>query len=192
MRPIRNDATHWGWVSLVLHWVTVLLILALGLIGPWMTDLPSGLQKIQVYALHKSLGLTVLALTVLRLGWRLVAGAPPLVPMPRWQRLAAHGSHAALYALLLAMPLSGWLFNSAAGFPLRWFGLVKMPALAHYDKPLKALALEWHEGLFYVLLAVVAVHVAAAFKHHFIDRDDTARRMLPGLPPRARPSDTPP
>jgi cytochrome b561 len=192
MPPIRNNAAQWGWVSLVLHWLTVLLIVGLGIVGNWMDDLPSGMQKIQVYALHKSVGLTVLALTLFRLGWRFYAGAPALAPMPRWQRLAAHGSHVALYALLLAMPLSGWLFNSAAGFPLHWFGLVKVPALAHYDKALKALALEFHEGLFKVLLAVVAVHVIAAFKHHFIDRDETLARMLPGLRARTRLPDTTP
>ena len=130
MLPLRNNATQWGWVSLTLHWLTVLMIIGLAIVGLSMDDLPNGPQKIQVYALHKSVGLTVLVLTLLRLGWRLLAGAPALPPMPRWQRLAAHASHVALYGLLLAMPLSGWLFNSAAGFPLRWFGWVRIPALA--------------------------------------------------------------
>src|SRR5436190_22018410 len=114
--PARNTAAQWGWVSVTLHWVTVLAIIGLALVGSNMGDMHNGPQKIQVFALHKSVGLTVLALTLLRLAWRLVAGAPAMVPMPRWQRLAAHGSHVALYALLLAMPLSGWLYNSAAGF----------------------------------------------------------------------------
>jgi cytochrome b561 len=177
--PVRNSATQWGWVSVTLHWLTVLAIVGLAAVGLTMTDLPNGPQKIQVYALHKSVGLTVLGLTLFRLVWRLVAGAPAMVPMPRWQRLAAHGSHVALYALLLAMPLSGWLFNSAAGFPLKWFGLVSLPKLAAYDPGLKHLAHEWHEGLFYALCVVVAVHAAAAVKHHFVERDATLARMLP-------------
>src|SRR6187455_836371 len=117
MLPARNTVTQWGWVSVTLHWATVLAIIALAFVGSNMDDLHNGPFKVKVYALHKSTGLTVLALTLLRLGWRMFAGAPVLAPMPRWQRWAAHGSHAALYGLLLAMPLSGWLYNSASGFP---------------------------------------------------------------------------
>jgi cytochrome b561 len=184
MLPLRNNASQWGWVSVTLHWLTVLAIIGLAVVGLQMDDLPTGLYKVKVYALHKSVGLTVLALTVLRLAWRLFAGAPALAPMPRWQRFAAHGSHVALYALLLAMPLSGWLLHSAsssAGYALRWFGLFKVPALVGYDPALKALAHDVHETMFRLILAVVAIHVAAALKHHFINRDPTLRRMLPLL-----------
>src|SRR4029079_11634888 len=101
-------------------------------------------------------------------------------------------SHFGLYALLLAMPLSGWLFNSAAGVPLKWFGLVKTPALAAHDPALKALAREWHEGLAWTLLAVVAVHVMAALKHHVSDRAPVLRRSWPLLRlPAPRPPGTP-
>lgn len=181
MLPARNTASQWGWVSVTLHWVTVLAIVGLVIVGLTMDDLPNGPRKIQVYALHKSTGLTVLALTLLRLGWRLFAGAPKAEPMPRWQRLAAHGSHVMLYALLLAMPLTGWLFNSASGFPLKWFGLVRVPALTAYDAGVKAFANDLHEGLAKVLFVVVAIHVAAALKHHFVNRDATLQRMLPLL-----------
>ena len=106
----------------------------------------------RVYALHKSIGLTVLGLTVLRLLWRLVAGAPEPVPgTPRWQSAIAQGTHGALYAILLAMPLSGWLYNSAAGFPLQWFGVFKLPALSGRDPGLKEFAGEAHEWLFIAL-----------------------------------------
>jgi cytochrome b561 len=179
--PARNTSTRWGWVSVTLHWVTVLAILGLAIVGTQMDDLPTGLFKLKVYALHKSVGLTVLALTVLRLAWRLYAGAPALVPMPSWQRLAAHVSHVGLYALLFAMPLSGWLLHSAsskAGYALRWFGLFKVPAIAGYDPALKALAKELHEGFAWALGVLVLVHMAAAFKHHFVNRDQTLRRML--------------
>jgi cytochrome b561 len=191
MLPLRNTASQWGWVSVTLHWVTVLAIVGLVIVGLSMDDLPNGPRKIQVYALHKSTGLTVLALTLLRLAWRLFAGAPKPEPMPRWQRLAANGSHAMLYALLLAMPLSGWLFNSASGFPLKWFGLVRVPALTAYDAGVKALAHDLHEGLAKVLLLMVAIHVAAALKHHFVNRDATLQRMLPllRLPARKLPED---
>jgi len=183
MAPLRNSTERWGWLSITLHWVTVLLIVVLVIVGLNMDDLPNGPRKIQVYALHKSTGLTVLLLTALRLGWRLYAGAPKLPPMAAWQRWAAHASHVGLYALLFAMPLSGWLYNSASGFPLKWFGLVRVPALAAYDPWLKHLAEDLHEGLAKVLLAVVAVHVLAALQHHFFHRDATLSRMLPLLRP---------
>jgi cytochrome b561 len=192
MLPTRNTASQWGWVAVTLHWVTVLAIVGLVLVGHWMQDLPNGPDKIRIYALHKSVGLTVLALSLARLAWRLYAGAPIAVPMPRWQRIAAHASHFGLYALLLAMPLSGWLFNSASGFPLKWFGLVKMPALAAYDPALKQLARGLHENLGWALLGVAAIHAVAALKHHVLDRDATLQRMLPllRLPP-PRPPGTP-
>ena len=185
MLPLKNDAARWGWVSITLHWVTVLAIIGLGIVGTQMDDLPTSLMKVKVYALHKSVGLTVLGLTVVRLAWRLYAGAPLLPPMPRWQRFAAHASHFALYALLVAMPLTGWLLHSAsskAGYALKWFGLFKVPAIAAFDPALKHLAHELHEGLFKAILVVAAIHVAAAFKHHFLVRDQTLHRMLPIVP----------
>jgi cytochrome b561 len=197
MLPLRNDLARWGWVSITLHWVTVLAIIGLAIVGTQMDDLPTSLMKVKVYALHKSVGLTVLALTAFRLLWRLYAGAPALPPMPKWQRLAAHASHITLYVLLFAMPLSGWLLHSAsskAGYALKWFGLFKVPAIAAYDPALKAFAHELHESLFKVILVVAVIHVAAAFKHHFVARDQTLHRMLPLLPdpsvPRGAPTGT--
>ena len=178
--PILNTTERWGFVSIGLHWLTLLLILGLATVGLLMDELPTSPLKIQVYALHKSFGLTVLALTLLRLLWRLVAGAPQPVPgMPRWQQWAASGTHGLLYALLLAMPLSGWLYNSAAGFPLKWFGLVSLPKLTGFNTEVKHYAGETHETLFYVLAGLLLLHAAAALKHHYIDRDSTLKRMLP-------------
>jgi cytochrome b561 len=176
---LRNEAQAWGAVSIALHWLTFVLVLGMALLGLNMTELPTGTFKVQVYALHKSLGLTILGLTALRLLWRAFASRPTPVPAPRWQQLAASGSHGALYALLVLVPLSGWWFNSASGFPLRWFGLVRLPALTTYDAQLKHLAKETHETLFFFLAAVVAVHAAAALWHHYFVRDRTLARMLP-------------
>jgi len=182
--PIRNPTDRWGAVSIGLHWLTLLLVLALVLVGFLMQELANSPTKIQVYALHKSFGLAVLALTLLRLLWRLLARAPAPVPgTPRWQAAVASGTHAVLYAILLAMPLSGWLYNSASGFPLRFFNLFALPKLSGYDADLKAFALAAHEWLFIALAAIVALHAAAALKHHYLDRDATLSRMLPGLPP---------
>jgi cytochrome b561 len=137
-------------------------------------------DKIQVYALHKSFGLTILALVVLRLLWRWYAGKPEPVPgMPGWQEKIAAVSHWGLYALLFAIPISGWVLNSAAGFPLQWFGLFNLPGIAGKDHDLHEAAEDLHELLFWVLVGLAVVHASAAFYHHLFQRDDTLARMLP-------------
>jgi cytochrome b561 len=177
--PLRNDAERWGGLSIALHWLTFLLVLGMATVGLLMVQMEPSPLKVQVYALHKSFGLTVLALTVLRLLWRASGRVPAPVPgTPAWQQRIASATHGALYALLLAVPLSGWWFNSAAGFPLRWFGLVKLPKLTGFDPAIKALARETHETLFFVLAGLVAVHAAAALWHHYRQHDRTLLRML--------------
>lgn len=176
----RNTPDRWGWVSQSLHWLIALLIVVIAVIGLTMGDLPNSPRKISVYALHKSLGLTVLALVALRLAWRMYAGAPHHLPgTPAWQRWAASMTHLALYAVMFAMPLTGWLLNSAAGYPLQWFKLFNLPALAAEDDGLRELAEEMHEAGFWLLLVLVLVHAGAALFHHLFQRDDTLRRMLP-------------
>ena len=177
---LRNPRDRWGGVSQSLHWLVVVLILATGLIGLLMGDMRASPTKVQVYALHKSLGLTILALAVLRLGWRLAAGAPAAVTgTPRWQARLASVTHWLLYALLLAIPLSGWAFNSAAGYPLQWFGLFNLPALVGRDADLRVTVRDLHEALFWALVAVTVLHAAAALYHHAVLRDATLARMLP-------------
>lgn len=176
----RNPADRWGPVSQWLHWVLAALLIVVSAIGLLMVDMPRTPRTIGVYALHKSLGLTVLALAVLRLGWRLYAGAPAMIEgTPRWQAHAAGITHAALYLLLFLMPLSGWLLNSAAGYPLRWFDTVRVPALAARDDTLRALAGQLHEIGFWLLAVLVLVHAAAAFHHLLFRHDAVMQRMLP-------------
>jgi len=178
--PLRNTREEWGSVSKLLHWLVVVLVLVMAAIGLTMGDLPNGPDKIRVYALHKSIGLSILGLVVLRLAWRLHAGAPaPVAGTPAWQERIASLTHWALYALLLAMPLSGWLLNSASGFPLQWFGLFNLPAIAGRDHDLHELAEDVHELLFWILVALVVAHATAAFYHHLFQRDATLARMLP-------------
>ena len=178
--PLKNTPSDWGSVSKSLHWLVVALVLAMAWIGLRMGDMPNGPDKIATYALHKSIGLSILALVVLRLSWRMHAGAPAPVPgTPALQERVASLAHWALYALLLAMPLSGWVLNSAAGFPLQWFGLVNLPALAGKDHDLHELAEEIHELLFWAMAIVAVLHAAAALYHHLFMRDATLARMLP-------------
>jgi cytochrome b561 len=176
-----NSEERWGWVSQLFHWVMALGVLAnmgIGLIAEEMALSP---QKLKLFLLHKSIGMTILGLAILRLGWRLLQTVP-LMPsgMRAWQRRVSAVSHTLLYALIFAMPLSGWMLNSAANVPLRWFGWFRLPAIAPTSEAWEE-AMEWlHVGLFYAFAALIALHAVAALKHHFVDRDAVLRRMLPG------------
>lgn len=177
---LKNTPERWGGVSQLLHWLVVVLILTMAWLGLTMGDLPNGPGKIQTYALHKSIGITILALVALRLLWRLYAGTPRPVPgSPRWQERIASLTHFAIYALLFAIPLSGWVLNSAAGFPLQWFHLVNLPYIVEKNHDLHELAEEAHEIMFWLLALLVVAHAGAAFYHHLFQRDATLARMLP-------------
>jgi cytochrome b561 len=178
--PRLRNVDRWGAVSQVFHWLIVLGILAMAIIGLTMVEMHSSPAKVRMFALHKSIGLTILALVTLRLLWRLYAGAPPVIPtIPRWQHAIANLSHIGLYVLLFAVPLSGWVMNSASGFPLWWFGVFRVPALVARDHDLHELTETVHETLFWILIALVLVHAGAALFHHLFQRDATLARMLP-------------
>ena len=178
---LKNTADRWGPVSQAFHWLIVLLIVGLAVVGLSMGELPKTPKYFWVYTAHKSIGLTVLALVVARLAWRVYAGKPEPVPgTPTWQQRIANITHWVLYAVILAMPLSGWLYDSASGLrPFLWFGLVNVPKLVAPDEGLRDLAHEAHEWGFWVLLALVLAHAGAALYHHLFQRDATLARMLP-------------
>jgi cytochrome b561 len=170
--------------AIALHWIIALLILVALPLGLTMTELQLSPQKLKLYAWHKWLGVTVFALAVLRLLWRATHPAPPLpAAVPAWQRAAAHTLHWVLYALMLAIPLTGWLMSSAKGFQTVYLGVLPIPDLLAKDEALGETLAAVHAWLAYALAALLAVHVAAALKHHYIDRDDVLRRMLPRLKP---------
>lgn len=178
-----RPAQRWNRVSQILHWLIALLIGGMGVLGLSMVRMNPSMAKLKVYAIHKSIGIAVLVLVVLRLLWRSANEAPPPAPMPHWQRVSAHTVHVLLYLLMFAMPLSGWLYNSASNFPLQWFGWLQLPSIWGPDPAVKHWAHTLHVAGFWVLVILVALHSVAALKHHFIDKDGTLRRMLPGLPP---------
>lgn len=165
----------------LLHWLAALLIFAGFALGLYMTDLELSPDKLRYYLWHKWLGITVFLLAAVRLGWR-AANPPPTLPgaMPAWQVRAAGAAHGLLYVLMLAIPVSGWIYSSATGVSVTWLNLVDLPNLVPKDREWAKILLLVHRSLNYLLAAVVTVHVAAAFKHHFVDRDDILARMLPG------------
>lgn len=180
--PLRSTDAGWGALARAFHWLIAVAILAQGVIGLTMVGMGVTPAKVRVFALHKSIGITILALVLLRIAWRLSERRPADPPaMPRWQRGAAHALHFALYVLILAIPLSGWWFNSASNAPLVWFGLFDIPSLTGgYAPAWKPRALLLHQVLFWLLIALLVLHVGAALWHHFRQRDDVLRRMLVG------------
>lgn len=168
--------------AIALHWLMALLMIATFPLGLYMSDLPLSPHKLQLYAYHKWIGMVILMLLVLRVFWRVTHRPPAFVAgLPRWQVLAAHTVHGALYGLMLAVPLSGWLMSSALGFQVVLFGVLPIPDLISADKALGHTLKSAHELLNYGLFTMVVLHVGAALQHHFMLRDDALRRMLPFL-----------
>lgn len=164
----------------LLHWLVAALIVVQFVLANRAEDLPTGLAKFAVLAQHKSFGITILALAVIRLAWRFASPPPPLpAGMRPLQRVAAQVSHAALYFLLFAMPLSGWAMSSAANYPVSWFGMLQLPDFVAPSEALHEALEELHEVMARILLALALLHTAAAFKHHFIDKDGLLWRMVP-------------
>jgi cytochrome b561 len=178
---LKSGTDYWGSLAKFFHWTTVLLILVQGTIGLVMVGLPKRPSVIPVYSFHKSLGLTILAFAALRLLWRAFDPRPrEPASVPAWQVTAARIGHAVLYTLIFLVPLSGWWFDSVSALrPLYWFGLFEVPHLTGPDPAWKNFAAEAHELMFWTLLAVAAGHAAIALYHHFHNRDDVLRRMLP-------------
>ena len=166
-------------VAMLLHWVLGLAIIGSFSMGLYMADLPFSPQRLKLYNWHKWAGVTILTLSALRLLWRLTHRPPADPPMPAWQRLAAHATHYGLYVLFFAVPLVGWAYSSAAGFPIVWFGVLPLPDFVPVDKALAEAIKPWHAWLAYAMAVLVLMHVAAALKHQFIDRDGLLSRMWP-------------
>ena len=177
--------SRYGATAIALHWLLAVGIVGAFGVGVYMTGLPFSPARLKLYNWHKWAGVTILLLSALRLLWRLTH-RPPALParvqaaMPGWQRVAHHGTHFLMYALFFAVPLLGWAYSSAAGFPIVWFGALPLPDLLPKDKALADAIKPWHAWAAFTLAALVVLHVAAVVKHELIDRDGLLSRMLPG------------
>lgn len=166
-------------IATLLHALTAILVLGLFGLGIYMADLPLSPQKLKLYSYHKWAGVSVFALVLLRIFWRITHKPPPFsLSTPLWQQRAAHAGHALLYVLLLAAPLTGWLMSSAKGFQTVWFGVLPLPDLLDKNKELGDALAAVHKYLNYAFLATVSGHALIALKHHFLDRDGTLARMF--------------
>jgi cytochrome b561 len=182
-----NAPRAYGEVAIVLHWLLAVLIVAAFFLGLSMVDLPFSPRRFRFFNWHKWLGVAVLALSAARLLWRAAGHPPPAAPagMPAWQLTAFRATHVVFYALFFAVPLLGWAYTSAVGVPVVFLGWLPLPDFVPRDKALGDEVLKpLHQITSYVLAAVVVVHVAAAFKHHFIARDRLLVRMWPWWPSR--------
>ena len=184
--PETMTAQRYTGIAMLLHWLIALLLVGSFSIGLYMVGLKFSPQKLTLYSYHKWIGVTAFSLAVLRLLWRLTHRPPDLpISMPRWQVAASHASHMLLYLFLIATPLSGWLYSSAAGVPTVPFGIaaLQLPDLLDKDRELAALLKFVHMAINYSLGALICLHIAAALKHQLIDRDGIMSRMLPGKTP---------
>lgn len=171
--------------AIVLHWVLALAIITAFVVGLTLEDMPFSPAKIKIMNWHKWAGVSILFLSVLRLAWRLTH-RPPALPkaieqaMPGWQMKAFHGTHHLMYLMFFAVPLLGWAYSSAKGFPIVWFGVLPLPDLVGPNKELAEILEEAHGAAAWGLIGLVVLHVAAALKHQFIDKDGLLTRMRPG------------
>ena len=173
--------TSYNHTAIALHWLIAALIVCAFTLGWVMTELAFSPLKLRMFNWHKWVGISILALAAIRTLWRLTHPAPAMLPMPAWQRVAAHSLHGLLYLAMFCMPLSGWAYSNASGYPIVYLGLIPLPDLVAKNRELADALHEVHETIGWILAVAIGLHVAAALKHHWVERDATLQRMLPFL-----------
>ncbi|OGP15663.1 MAG: cytochrome b [Deltaproteobacteria bacterium GWA2_54_12] len=184
MNKQRKGATgyaigNYTLTAVTLHWATAVIVISAAVLGIYMHELPFSPTKLRLYSYHKWMGVTVFLLALVRLAWRSFHPAPALPGnMPLWEQQAAKGAHGALYALMIAVPVAGWVMSSAHGFQTVYLGILPIPDFIGKDKELAEVLEKVHGAFSLSFMALVMLHAAAALKHHFINRDNVLRRML--------------
>ena len=176
----RQPIRRYGAMAQGLHWVIAALIVTQFVLASMADDLPIGMHKLALLARHKSVGMTVLMLAVIRLAWRLFH-KPPALPsaMKNYEVALAKITHVLFYVLLFAVPVTGWLMSSAKGYTVSWFNLFSWPNLIPKDEAAFKILRSRHEMVATILFWVAILHILAALKHHFVNKDDVLKRMLP-------------
>lgn len=186
MTGLTNTNRHYGAVAILLHWFMAALLIGLTVLGVYMSALPDvgfDKEKITLIVYHKEYGILALGLAMVRLAWRVGNALPALVrELPDWQKVVARFVHLCFYALMFALPVSGWLMSSAASIPVYVFG-IQLPDLIPHNEYRFQLLIEVHKWLGYALIGLILLHAGAALRHHFISRDNTLRKILPGSHP---------
>jgi cytochrome b561 len=170
---------RYGTTAKVLHWLIASVIVVQFVIGWLMPDIRRGMTPGAAMTWHISIGIVVLALIVVRFAWRLTHPVAPETSLPVWQRLSSEALHWTLYAMVLVTTVTGWAYASYRGWKISFFFTMPLPMLSDANSPTARAIGRWHEDIVWVLLALAAVHVAAALVHHFYYRDGVMRRMLP-------------
>jgi len=178
--PNQSSPTRYSAVAKAFHWLIAALIVTQFTLAYMADDLPIGAHKLALLARHKSFGMTVLMLAILRLLWRL-RHRPPELPdhMTPLERKLARATHIAFYVLLFAMPLTGWLMSSAKNYSVSWFGLFTWPNLIGKNETAFDVLRATHDTLSFILFSIAVLHILAALKHHFWNKDNVLLRMLP-------------
>jgi cytochrome b561 len=174
---LKNSPDQWGWLSKLFHWTTALLIFIQIPLGFYADSLKLSPFKLDIFVWHKSLGMLVLLLVIVRLLWRIKSTIPAAIAGNALEQLFAKLAHGSMYVLMLALPLSGWLVSSAANFPVKLFWLIPLPSISGPDEPLKSLASEVHEICVFALIIILVTHIGAALWHHLQLRDNALKRM---------------
>jgi cytochrome b561 len=184
MTRLANSEQRYGTVAMLLHWLMAVVLVALIALGLYMVSLPDAgfdKKKITLILYHKELGILALFLAALRLAWRVGNALPRLVEnIPDWQKVAARFVHLSFYGVMSALPITGWIMSSAAGIPVSFFGLFYLPDVVRQSEPLFRVFIDMHKWLGYALIGLISVHAGAALRHHWVSKDETLKKMLPG------------
>lgn len=178
MNTTPSTPQNYALFSKIIHWVTALIMAALLTVGYLMSEMDGTPAKFQMMALHKSFGILVLGLVLIRIASYIILKKPKSLPTHKfWEKFLAHAAHAFLYVAMLCLPLSGWIMSSAGDYPVPFFGLFNLPSLVAKNQDLFHQSEEVHETFAFLVFLVIGLHVLGAFKHHFLDKDETLKRM---------------
>jgi len=175
---LKNTTTQYGLVSRANHWMSALLFIGLIALGIYMHELPKSPEKFELYDLHKSLGIGLFMLMMLRLVWLKISPNPAQLSKNKFEHILGHAVKGILYLAMIIMPLSGWIMSTTAGHDVSFFNLFTLPVLIGENETIHEIAEGIHGLVGPLMILVILLHIAGAMKHHFVYKDDTLKRML--------------